>query len=398
MGSEARDSHAGKGRVMKLLVAGFNAHAQLDAQREGDVRAFGPVRGGPDDEHDVDVLFAGWSTTVLHSPTAGIWSLGHQKLGLAEGATMEKEAIKASPRPTCAFGDHNGLIGLLSEDGRLHWATQHSASRDNLLVSVTTDASPGVSHIAPAGNERVAVTFKQAPNGRLCHVVEFEDMEKFQTWYEDPSGEDNHPERHHMLPGRPKQLLANTATFALLMEGGEVYSWGDARHQSLGRSTTAGGDGVVSAEEPGVVEALGGLRIAKVASGGWMSAALSEDGALYLWGASMPGAERSIRCLREAGAGEVVLVDIPGGEEGEPLDVVDVAVGDAHVAAVTADHRLFLVGDNTNGQLGVDSEQQFYEDWTEVEALRDVHVQRVVCGPRATFTFVGSGYDSTQAT
>jgi len=348
-------------------------------------------------EADVNVLFTGWSTTVLATPSR-IWSLGHQSIAsegdwrASDGSTGDPTSVGKSLEDCSAFGDHNGLLGLLLTypDAALYTPTQLNSSSPvkeerNDLTSLTTASSPTLSHIALAGNDRIALTFRQAPNGRLCHVVEFETPGKFMSWYRDPSGEGTYPDRHHMLPGRPKQLLANTATFLLLMEGGEVYSWGDPRQQSLGRGIT--GEGAVPAAEPGVIEALGGLNIVKVASGGWLSAALSQDGALYLWGAMTPGSERSIRCLREAGAGEVALVEILG-EDSKPLDVLDVAVGDNHVVALTSNHRVWVVGANKNGQLGLNTDTEFLEDWTECEALRDV--QRVVCGPKTTFAFASA--------
>ncbi|KAK5119383.1 hypothetical protein LTR85_007739 [Meristemomyces frigidus] len=386
------DADADTNDRLKLFAAGLNAHDQLDSSNDGrDVRAFTSIiipDGGQASEGVRDVLFAGWSTTVLISRTGKLRSLGHQTVG-----DSEKQRLDSHSRPVSAFGDHNGLLGFLDLDGGLACCGTTEAAAEGgaaAFTTLTTEASPSLSHIALAGNERITVTFKQAPNGRLCHVVAFSDIDGFMAWYSDHSAKGNYPERHHMLPGRPKQLLANAATFLLLLEGGEVYSWGDPRHQSLGR-TTHGGD-ATPAEEPGVVEALGGLRISKIASGGWMSAALSEDGALYLWGGSPPGAEKFLSRLREAGAGEVTLVELPG-DGNEPPDVIDVAVGDAHVVAVTADHRLFVVGDNKNGQLGLDSAQAFFEDWTEVEALQDV--QRVVCGPKASFAFVGAGHGNS---
>ncbi|KAH9825791.1 guanyl-nucleotide exchange factor [Teratosphaeria destructans] len=184
------------------------------------------------------------------------------------------------------------------------------------------------------------------------------------------------------VSGTPKQLVANTGNFFLLTRAGEVHSWGDPRHQTLGRPIAES-----PADQPGIIEVLQGLRITKLASGGWTSAALSEDGALYLWGAaSMPGhKDAGIKCLREADAGEMVLVEIPG-DDGEPADVLDVAVGEGHVAVVTAHaggNRLYVVGQNRNGQLGLGSDQAFLEDWVEVDVMRGL--ERVVCGPKCTF-------------
>ena len=371
-----------------LFAAGFNAHGQLtphNSSDEGkDVCTFHPIAA------DVEVLFAGWSSTVLRSTSTGqISSRGHQQIVNSNAAVMGEAK---------AIGTHEGLLGYLnSDESKLFWMTSSTKPGDSgkpedqpvHLVDITKDTSPSLAHIALAANDRIALTFRQAPNGKLCHIVEFANPDSFLAWFHNPSGEGLGPAKHHMLPGRPKQLVANTATFLLLMEGGEVYSWGDGRYRSLGR-----GIDVVPADVPGVVEALGGLRIVKVTMGGWMSAAVSADGAAYLWGAGDPGADAGrgkIACLGGVGVGEVALVEVLDAQ-GEVLDVVDVAIGDAHVAIVTGDGQLWVVGENRNGQLGLgedDEERVFVEEWTVVPGLRNV--RRVVCGPRATFVVVDEG-------
>ena len=176
------------------------------------------------------------------------------------------------------------------------------------------------------------------------------------------------------------------------------------------------GEGSVRPERPGVVEALGGLKITKVACGagcGWLCAAVSQDGAGYVWGrtmgvtggggggggSSVGEKEGEIRCLKDAGAGEVVLVELPSqlddddveeeeAASAEPEDVVDVGVGANHIAVVTASGKLFVVGDNKNGQLGLGKDMLFVSDWTPVPGLSKV--RSVFCAPKATFVVVAT--------
>ncbi|KAK0259219.1 hypothetical protein LTS09_006043 [Friedmanniomyces endolithicus] len=297
--------HNGSLERFTIFCAGLNAHSQLQKDTTDDVHRFTPMELPSDEPGEADMLFPGWSNTVFQNGIR-VWSQGFQNLE----TTISNESDKDGGHPHTAFGNHEGLLGLLSPSGDLSVVSPAPESAPSTLKLITTDASPAIRHIALAGTDRIAVTFRQAPNGRLCHVAEFANLEKFLAWYRDPSNADSYPDKHHMLAGRPKQLLANMSSLLLLMEGGEVYTWGDARYQSLGRSVV--GEGATEADRPGIVEALGGLRIAKLATGGWLSAALSEDHALYLWGAaSEPGCEGSIKCLREAGAGEVALVELP---------------------------------------------------------------------------------------
>lgn len=365
-------THEASSPQQSIYAAGFNAHSQLQPDSTDDQRTFQAI---PDQDH-AKILFAGWSTTVL-TTSDSIISLGNAPFSHA----IDRDPETGSPTGLrSAMGDHNGILACLDDGGDLYLQLQPSEG----LVCVTSDTSPALSHVARTSTGRVAVTFRQAPNGRLCHVNEFRDLETFLAWYQDPSGVGTYPQKHHMLPGRPRQMIANTATFLLLMESGEVYSWGDPRMQSLGRPIH--GEGASSAGEPRSVTALGGLKIVKVASGGWLSAALSDAGALYVWGAAAPGSQHSMKCLREEESGEVVLVEITRDGSDEPLDIDNVDAGDHHMAVVTTDHRLFVVGNNSSGQLGLGSEETFLENWTEVCSLPNVLVRDVFCGPLSTFT------------
>ncbi|KAK4507095.1 hypothetical protein PRZ48_000829 [Zasmidium cellare] len=364
--------------AIRLLAAGFNGHHQLFAFDE-DPRAFTAMVEAVA-TIPRNVLFAGWSNTVFQAGKH-ISSLGHQKLALVN---LEDDRLMQ-----CGFGDHEGIMGCIDHEGRLY-LVEHPAiveqselverpdspDQERHLLCQSTDVSPKIGTIALAGNGRIALTFKQAPNGNLVHIAEFNSPLAFVRWFRDPSGEGNYPACHHMIPGRPKQLLANTGSFILLMESGDVYTWGDARYQSLGRAIGE----EMPADKPGAVDALGGLSISKIASGGWMHAALSADGALYVWGANSPGVEGRIRCLEDQD--QVALVTLPD-PDAEPLDVLDMAIGDNHIAAVTEGDRMFVVGENRNGQLGVGSEERFIEDWVEVPNL--TQVRKVWCGPKSTF-------------
>ncbi|KAK6395877.1 hypothetical protein LTR81_026021 [Elasticomyces elasticus] len=328
-------ANVGTPKPTSILCAGLNAHSQLQAGAQADVRKFAPSKDLLPTQEGADVLFAGWSTTVFSSGNK-IWTQGFQTLSSTLGGNAAHENLQIRS----VIGDHDGLLALLSTSGDLYTVSSASDAQSSTLQLMTTEASPSIALIALSGTGRIALTFKQAPNGNLCHIAEFNTLDRFLAWYRDPSDSDCYPDKHHMLPGRPAQLLANTASFVLLLESGDVHTWGDPRHQSLGRAIN--GEGSKKADEPGSVEALGGLKITKIAAGGWMSAAISEDGALYLWGAAgAPGHDRSIKCLREAGAGEVALVELLASAHDEPLDVIGVAIGDAHVAVATTDGRLF---------------------------------------------------------
>jgi alpha-tubulin suppressor-like RCC1 family protein len=83
--------------------------------------------------------------------------------------------------------------------------------------------------------------------------------------------------------------------------------------------------------------------IRKISSGGYVTAALTSGNDLYLWG-GCPGQSK----ILDQFSGMPEPVDLDG------QDVLDVAVGADHILALTTEHRLYVVGANRNGQLGLD--------------------------------------------
>jgi hypothetical protein len=363
----------------KIWTAGFNAFQQLSSH-EGDVWEFEPLAPELTSviDEELEILYTGWSSTALRCGSR-IHSLGFQSFTIGTPAVAQSTDFR-SP-----FGsDQHGLIGCLDSKGHVLLLQDPGADGKTTFTPIGDPEAPPISNLALAGDERVAVTFKQAPDARLTHIAEFASFNQFIKWHSAPSSAENYSAEHHMLPGRPKQLLANGANFILLMEDGEVYTWGDPRFRTLARPIA--GPEAVPADKPGVMDALGGLKIASIQCGpgvGWLASALSEDGALYLWGTPMPGEDGAISCLTDAGPGEVALAEIIPERDAEPLDIISAAVGRNHVSVVTNGGHLFVVGDNGNGQLGLGRERHFLGDWTRVPSLRGI--RQVVAGPKATF-------------
>ncbi|KAG4433888.1 hypothetical protein IFR05_010625 [Cadophora sp. M221] len=157
------------------------------------------------------------------------------------------------------------------------------------------------------------------------------------------------------LPEELRQIVANQTTFtALSKEGGRVYTWGDGRYPNcLGREISA----ECPANIPSIVEDLAELpggEIRKISSGGYVTATLTDDNDLYVW-----GGRAGQKAILEGLEGIPMPVDLNG------EDVWDVSVGMNHMIAVTLDRKLFVVGEGGNGQLGADVKE--LEDWKEVK-------------------------------
>lgn len=158
----------------------------------------------------------------------------------------------------------------------------------------------------------------------------------------------------HVLAKPVVQLCGAATSFTALTADGEVLTFGSGLHAGvLGRRPSPSEPALT----PFPVSYLGGIPIRKVASAGWITAALSADRDLYLWG-GRPGEANRMESLPPLDGDELVsLVDIDGG-----VDVVDVGVGHGHVAALTTNGEIWTSGLNTYGQLG-DGFTDFRTTW-----------------------------------
>ena len=356
-----------------LYASGFNAFGQLSSDSDKDLAEPTKLVTFQDND-DIKLLFAGWSETTFYQygrgkRTGSILRLGSTKI------TQEAPL----PDLVSGFGDHNGLLGVLSRKGGVAFTEEnqveaHTATADSL----SDDETPGIAYLAVAGNGHVAVILTSASSPRTS-ILEFKSFDKFREWFDNEVNDLHGPSFSHAVPGRVIQLVANVTGFVCLTRDGNVYTWGDARYSSLGRSVAE-----TEAKSPGLVEALAGIQIKKIASDGWMTAALSEDGAVYLFGTGTPGTEHSLSCLDELNPLEAALVEIE--EEGEPLDFLDVAVGDGHVLLLAQNGRVFVAGDNRNGQLGLGQKASGYiKDWREVITPGQHRCVAVFAGPKSSF-------------
>ncbi|KAH7351074.1 regulator of chromosome condensation 1/beta-lactamase-inhibitor protein II [Rhexocercosporidium sp. MPI-PUGE-AT-0058] len=183
------------------------------------------------------------------------------------------------------------------------------------------------------------------------------------------------------LPEELRQIVANQTTFTTLSkEEGRVYTWGDGRYPNcLGREVSH----KYPANIPSIVEDLAELpggRIRKISSGGYVTAALTDDNDLYVW-----GGRAGQKAVLEGLEGTPMPIDLKGD------DVWDVAVGMNHILAVTMDRKLFVVGDGGNGQLGSDVKE--HENWEQVELPLEEgqRILSVHAGYKNSFVVVENG-------
>ena len=191
------------------------------------------------------------------------------------------------------------------------------------------------------------------------------------------------PTSTHPMIAPLRSLYGAATCFVALSATDEVLTFGSALHpQALGRTPTPANP----AEVPSPISFFGGISIDKIATGGWIGAAVSEDHDLYVWG-GQAGAAKRINALPKFSAGEEVrLVDIKGG-----VDVVDVGVGSEHIIALTGDGEVWVAGEGDCGQLGTGA-TNFEADWVRVRGDWEANgrVVGVGCGVWCSWVLVDS--------
>ncbi|KAI2471769.1 RCC1/BLIP-II [Annulohypoxylon bovei var. microspora] len=164
------------------------------------------------------------------------------------------------------------------------------------------------------------------------------------------------------------QLVAYETGFVALSQDGRVWTWGDERYSAcLGRPIIQSSP----AEIPGLVEELEDLptgKIIKIDAAGYMILALTEGHDLYVWGGH-PGR----RALLEEISSSPMPVVV------EESDIIDCGVGESHIIVLTSEHDVYVIGDNTNGQLGLPVKEAI--SWTRIPL--HLRVGQVVCGVKA---------------
>lgn len=105
---------------------------------------------------------------------------------------------------------------------------------------------------------------------------------------------------------------------------------------------------------PRVVEALQGVEVVQLAVGGAHMVALTGDGCVWTWGEAYYGQCAVSGDAAEEADGETRRPAAIQAQELASLAVVEVAAGGSHTMVSTEDGQVWACGSNANGQLGLD--------------------------------------------
>lgn len=124
-----------------------------------------------------------------------------------------------------------------------------------------------------------------------------------------------------------------------LTEEGQLWNWGANSNYELGRGDRIGG------WRPRPVPSLEKVRVIQIASGGYHSLALTDDGKVLSWGHGGQG---------QLGHGSVENQKIPTLVEAIAHEhIIYISCGGASSAAVTDEGKLYMWGNASDSQLGV---------------------------------------------
>ncbi|KAG6006751.1 hypothetical protein E4U21_006736 [Claviceps maximensis] len=322
---------------MALYAAGFNAWGQLQ---------FGRDSTDSDDPEDVFTFSNVLTDDAIETPRAGLhYTLVRGKSGHHVAGTC------------FATGSATDLLD--------HVDTTFVAGNGLTLTVHAEDETPA--EIRKDGKND-----SEAP----CRVS----IVKYESYEDCRAGR-----RPVVLPWKmPVQEVAvYEAGFVVLFQDGVVATLGDARYQDcLARDITkeSAADGALELV-PDLMNL--GDPVKHISANGYVLAALTESGSVYVWGRKSRGVQSRGATFLESLSGTPNYCKV-----GDDLDVQDFALGESHAISLTTDGDVYVIGANRNGQLGLSQgKDHIVQEWTRITLNLpiDQSVVGVAAGPRSSF-------------
>ncbi|BAT89418.1 PH, RCC1 and FYVE domains-containing protein [Vigna angularis] len=166
------------------------------------------------------------------------------------------------------------------------------------------------------------------------------------------------------IPSRVKELPYPVAAASCggfftmaLTEDGQLWNWGANSNYELGRGDKTGG------WKPRPIPSLENVKIIQIASGGYHSLALTGDGKVLSWGHGGQG---------QLGHGSVQNQKIPAVVEALSQEhIIYITCGGSSSAALTENGKLYMWGNANDSQLGVPGLPPIHPCPVEVNFLMD---------------------------
>ncbi|KAI4269430.1 MAG: hypothetical protein LQ337_007282 [Flavoplaca oasis] len=373
----------------KVLAAGFNLHSQLKPWGAGNLHHFTQIQTLHHVEFGKDrvIAYALWSATIINTGRLlvhrGISGTNPDQIHFDELIDTE-----GKPKRGVFFGDVSGVRGFLDDEAGDLYILQGGGNNDARFIK---HAFPADAFLSREGKKIVGIAI--AGNMNVCIALCSKKPGVFVFSNLDSLLQNSDPVESYTSHDVVKGLIASSTTFTTLgYQQARVETFGDPRYPALlGRIPST----QFPASHPTVISALEGIKIAKIAAGRWLIAALSHQKDLYVWGHRLqqPVADdySCFKGLLDTNAPngtpeDVHLIDIAGSQ-----DVEDVAVGDEHLVVLTTTGELWGYGSNECGQLGLGRDVKTTQgEWVKVYSPDPIEkIQVIAAGPLNTFVVVG---------
>ncbi|CAG5155427.1 uncharacterized protein ALTATR162_LOCUS3657 [Alternaria atra] len=262
---------------------------------------------------------------------------------------------------------------------------------ENDTTSIITDVK--------IDSEGVVLLYMKSRSTVEESVVHFADFRQFQRYFSSGLAPSSPAPEVTPLPYEshsPPQCVINATTTTAVDDGMHVWtSTRDPRYpRCLGRPYNASSETDIAP-----LSYLEESYVTKIASGGYMSAAVSSDGEFFLWGQACPGSEGELDVLNGSIGADGLATGIGVDEEqdeflkcldvrieGKGARVCDVAIGHGHVLVAAevcgigeeTKRVLFAAGDNGRTQLGPETGTHFKERFEEVKSMRGKRIIQLV--------------------
>ncbi|KAK1876503.1 Alsin [Dissostichus eleginoides] len=183
------------------------------------------------------------------------------------------------------------------------------------------------------------------------------------------------PERL-LLPGPVLQVALGTRHGVLLVEGGQVYSFGELPWKQ---------SQVSEPSKPTLEGALSGQRVVSVAAGSFHSGAVTEDGGVHMWGDNSSGQCGLSGLSSVPNPTPVALLDSDNAPP-QMVPVLELACGGGHTLALSAQREVWAWG--SGSQLGLNV--SVFPVWKpqKVEHFAGRCVLQVACGASHSLALV----------
>lgn len=339
-----------------LLFTGYNGFQQFNALcSNGDKLLIEDIitefsRCSNFKEKDITLVSASWSDIlVVNNNSITIFGFFNDKLGQCVSLTPPFK----EPIVQCAYG--KGDYFFVTQSGSL-WIfnAEHNLWKNISSIfktEVISDSKPTEIIKVSCGETLTAAISKSGLAYCVPNVL---------------------PEKEEI-----KDVACGKEHGLLLTATGSVLAWGGGSRGQLGH-----GD-LESSDVPSEVEALSGLRVVKIAAGGWHSAALTDEGDLYTWGWNKQG-QLAFPLLSDDIEGVSVLPVPRAVELPEDVFVEDVSCGASHTVIKLRDGSVLGCGWNKWGQLGLKG-VKYCDRMTLLPLPPKVSTKSIHCGPWCTF-------------